>query len=49
MAQNQHDNIKALRAKVEQLESKIDWMQPKPAESYTAWVERLFHVGRKAA
>jgi BMFP domain-containing protein YqiC len=49
MAANQNDNIKALKARVTQLEAELKWMQPKPAESYTAWVERLFHTVRKVA
>ena len=56
MASNQNDNIKALRAEVAKLRAELDlsdvaklraeieWMKPRSAESYTAWVERLFHA-----
>ncbi len=49
MASNQNDNIKALRAEVARLKAELEWMKPKSAESYTAWVERLFHAPRRVA
>lgn len=48
-AHTRYAEVIELRARVGKLEAEIRWMKPKPGESYTAWVERLFHVMAKDA